>query len=398
MPLAVVLANFRRIPVVILVGFFTFVFYALATAGQSTAWNAHTQLARAILAGAFSLSEPYGTHELIRDTAGHVYIAYGPTAAFLLLPLVAIFGPAANQTLFSALFGALAVALWWATLGRLGVARQSQRWLTFLFAAGTPFAYYAAENGNNWAITHCVASLCLMAALYALVTEHAAWGGFFLGMAAISRNPVLLLAPVLLIFMLGRDAEGWRTIRYDWRKIGRFGLGIGIALAIAAYYNWERFGSVLENGYAQLLLTDPISAQGSKPTFALAYLAHNVPFYLFSPPVWLGKFPWFGPSGVGMSMLLATPVLWLLPWANYRKPSNLAALLGISVVQIFYWLFIGDGRGQFGMRYTTDYLPMVLLLVAAITRERFGVPAMVLTIMGVLVEIWGFITWHAMGW
>ena len=213
-----------------------------------------------------------------------------------------------------------------------------------------------------------------------------------------SRNPALFLLPAVAVQLLGPEAERWRDIRLDRRKIVWFWAGLVAVLSLMAYYNWARFGNPLENGYQRLWLTDPLGDYGKRPLFGLAYMAHDIPFYLTAPPVWLGRFPWYGPGLDGMSMLIVTPVLFLLPWVRYRKPANLAALVGIVLVQALYFVFAGDGRNQFGMRYTLDYLVMVLLLVASLTRERFGLGPRILTAIGVLVEIWGFVGWHAMGW
>jgi len=372
--------------------------YALATIGVRTGWISHTSLAYAILNGSFSLSEPYGTTELIRDPTGRVYVAYGPTAAFFLMPLVAFMGRNINQTVASAVFGAVAVTLWWAFLGTMTVSPRSRKWLTALFAVGTPYFFYAAEDGNNWAITHCVAGLCLMASFYLGRTGRPGFAGLFLGLGVLSRNPVLFLTPVALLVLLAPEAERWRDVRPDWRKLAFFGLGMAFSLGIGAYYNWERFGIAGENGYGPILLNDPISDFGRKPAFALEYARHNIPHYFLNPPVRFDRFPWYGPDIAGTSMLLVTPILWLLPAMDMRRPLNQVGLVCILAVQALYLVFIGDGRGQFGMRYATDYLPVVMLLIAGITAQRFGKFATFLPVTGVLVELWGFVTWRALRW
>ncbi len=380
------------------VGLLTFVIYAVASLGKSTGWNAHSRLAWAMLHGSFSLSPPYGTWELITDAAGHHFIAYGPTASFLLLPFVWLFGAATNQTLVSCLFGAVAVAFWWAYLEQAGTTLSARSWLTILCAGGTSFFFYAAQDGGNWGIPYTVAILGLMVALWAGSVRRPLLAGLATGAAIMSRNPELFLVPAIAMQLLAPDAESWREVRIDWPKLVRFAVGLAILGAILAYYNWARFGSVFDNGYQRLWLTDPLGDFGRRPLFSLAYAAHEIPFYLTAPPIWLGRFPWLGAGQAGLSMLLVTPVLWLLPFVNYRKPANLVALACALAVQALYFVFAGDGRNQFGMRYTLDYLVMVLLLVTSLTRERFGLGPRVLTVLGILVEIWGFVSWHAMGW
>jgi hypothetical protein len=97
-------------------------------------------------------------------------------------------------------------------------------------------------------------------------------------------------------------------------------------------------------------------------------------------------------------MFLAFPALLLLPLARWRMPLVQVSFACLAVVQAMYWVFIGDGRGQFGMRYTTDYLPLVMILLISALGTRFGRFAQILTVLGFLVEIWGMVTWRANGW
>lgn len=381
----------------------SFAAYGLATLGARTPWNAHTHLAWAILNGSYALPPPYGTSELIPDAMGRQFVAYGPTPAILLMPFVAVLGrDLVNQTLVSAFLGAIAVTLWWAFLGRMDVSPRSRTWLTVLFAAGTPFAYYAAQNGNNWAITHSVAVLGVMAAFFLARSGRPGWAGLCFGLAVLSRNPVILATPAVLFVALAPKAESWREagreIRANWPALATFALGAAVAFALGGYYNWERFGSPLDNGYARVLERDPATDFGRKPIFSLAYVWNNLRFYLLEPPGRLPGFPWFGPQGHGMSMFMATPALLLLFFVNYRKPLHLVSLASILAIQAFYLAYYWNGAGQFGMRYTTDYLPLLMLLVAGLTATRFGPGAIALTLLGMVVEVWGFATWHFMGW
>ena len=376
-----------------------FVVYALATLGRRTLWITHTSLAWSILNGTFSLMEPFGTTELIPDIPGKIFVAYGVTPSLFLAPFVAIFGRGINQTLACAAFGALAVAAWWAYLGRLpGIHSRSRTWLTVLFAAGTPFFFYSVYDGNNWAITHVVGGLCLMAAFAFSQSGHPGWAGLLFGLAVLSRNAILYLAPVMVLLVTAATAPAWREIRWDWRKLGLFAIGAAISLCYGAYYNWERFGNPFENGYNILLTHDPIADFGRRASFALEYAQRNIPFYLFHGPARLDKFPWYGPEIWGLGIFYATPALILAALADWRKPLHQVALICALAVQGLYFLFVGDGRTQFGMRYSLDYLPVMMLLIAAGTAHRFGRLPIILTVAGILVEIWGLVTWHAMGW
>src|SRR5271155_5507192 len=116
---------------------------------RGTVYNAHVYLAWAMLHGRFDLINPPGHFELAH-AAGRSYIAYGIGPSLLMLPLVALWGPAFNQSMFNAALGGLTAALWWSVTGLFGFDRWGRLWLTALFALGSMFCFAAGQSGNTW--------------------------------------------------------------------------------------------------------------------------------------------------------------------------------------------------------------------------------------------------------
>src|SRR3989304_10539328 len=90
--------------------FFSLVFAAYWATGEGhpNVYNYYVRLSDAFLHGRLYLTEnPTWLNELIPwDNSTKWYVVYPPLPAFLMMPLVAVFGLALDQTLVSLFFGA----------------------------------------------------------------------------------------------------------------------------------------------------------------------------------------------------------------------------------------------------------------------------------------------------
>ncbi|MEM1349521.1 MAG: hypothetical protein AAGI01_13240, partial [Myxococcota bacterium] len=106
-----------------------------------------------LLDGREMLLEP-GSYERAK-TKRRYFVSFPPGPAFLMMPLVAIFGWSTNDVLFTLFFAALNVALVFVLLeqlaigGRTGRSRRDNYWLTAMFALGTNH-YWCAVLGQVW--------------------------------------------------------------------------------------------------------------------------------------------------------------------------------------------------------------------------------------------------------
>jgi len=104
--------------------------------------------------------------------------------------------------------------------------------------------------------------------------------------------------------------------------------------------------------------------------FSLRYVPHQLYAILFRAPELIATWPFLKPSPEGMAVLFTSPVIlrllfgtvgrsrWL-PWG-----SPVALVLGLTLV------YFSTGWVQFGYRYSLDWWPFVLVLLAFALEER----------------------------
>jgi hypothetical protein len=359
---------------------------------RPTPYRASVALSHSILQGHFYLVDP-----MIAEATtfhGRRYVAYGVGPSLLMLPFVAIWGLNFNQCFFGSLLAALAVSLWWAILGQLEIYGERRIWLTLLMGLGSPLWFYGAHaSGSVWTLMHLTALFGVVLGLWDATGGKRGWvAGLGLGLAVLSRQPVLLSLP----FFLGMlwDGDNWGE---TLRKEGWFAVALGAALAFQGYYDFARFGNPFDNGYARVVGATPWNSWG---LFSVKYLRQNLRAYFFNFPARMPKFPWFDPGLWGFSVYISMPAIFLVLAADYRKRVNLLALSAIVAIQGLYLVYYWSGIAQFGDRYSMDYLPFVMLLAAMAVKERRWLrwPLIAVTVAGAVVEIWGIAWFTLHGW
>lgn len=189
---------------------------------------------------------------------------------------------------------------------------------------------------------------------------------------------VLALAfPTLSSFYSDWKNRAARMTQTGWQRL-RLLLAVGLPLLAGgvalAWYNDARFGSIVEFGVRyQLANVDYTQFEGS---FGLKYASENLRVYLLQPVDFLRRFPFislveYTPSNDRLSgLLLIAPffVLAFLPLfrlVSGRKNAALinpalflfagAAVVSAFIILIFYFV---------ALRYTLDFLPATLILIA----------------------------------
>ena len=85
-----------------------------------------------------------------------------------------------------------------------------------------------------------------------------------------------------------------RSNRKTIYAIASLGLPLAIGIALLGWYNWARFGSVLETGYSYQLSTPDLQRYGPK-LFLPVYILPNAYEYLVAPPQVDAVFPFLHP-------------------------------------------------------------------------------------------------------
>ncbi len=379
----------------------------------------------------------------ILDTAGNAtgraLIPFPPLPALVLLPFVAVFGLATNAQLIATFIGAIDVALAFWMLGRLPLDRTVRAATTIFLGLGTVL-WYAAELGSTWFLAHVVAVGLTLAAIAVALnadpraangddedtttpTSPAARGfpgldrrqflaGLLFGLACTARLTVIFGAP---FFVLVGGGGSWP------RRAISAGLGTAIPVAIFLAYNQVTTGHLMTPVYDVLYVQETgfYPQLNYHPGWAIEdprYLIQNLPLMVGGLPDILppckdpnavhGLFdatcPIIAPRDVGMSLFLTSPA-WLLGFLSLRwwgvDRLVTGAVLAVAAIATVNLMHFSQGWVQFGYRFSNDFAPFALILVAlAIQAIRRHWIAYALIGVSMAVNLWGVIWGHLFGW
>ena len=358
--------------------------------------------AMAFLHGQLSLTVPPPNLNDWARVGERWFVSFPPFPAVVMIPLVAFTGFQLNDVLFTALFAAANVALLFLVLERLRAAGDSARSqtenavLALLFAFGT-VAFYCSIRGEVWFTAEIlgVTTTCL----YLIASHrarHPALAGLAFGCSAITRTP-LVFAGVYFIYELlaPTGVFSWDELRLRRREILSKGLwfaGPVVALALPMMWmNQARFGSALEFGH-RFLWDNRSNADISRwGLFNYHYLERNLHAAFTRLPGldWpAGQLPRLTFDPDGMSLLVTTPLLWLVLWPSVRPRLHRLLWATTAAVSLPGFFYQNTGWRQFGFRFSLDYLPFLFLLLA-VGGRRMGRAFWILAAAGVAVNGWG---------
>ncbi len=376
---------------------------------EHTQYNHYALLADAWLHGRWDIAggpPAYAQNNDFVAFDGKTYISFPPLPAMLMLPLVKLSGGAENfrDGQFVIWLAGLAPAILFLVLEKLrrtGRAQRSEREnlvLAALFGFGTVY-FFTAVEGTVWFAAMVVATGVSAAyALFALDAERPLLAGLMIGLAYLSRPPVVLSALLFALEAVRASAAGglptggsWRqrlrvTIeRLDARALLRryalFSAPIVASFALVAWMNFARYHRASPLYFDHELLTVAWRTRmGKWGMINYHFLPKNLGIALTSLP-WLsprGESAAFGaPFKInehGLALWFTTPLyLWLL-WPKRfdgqpdRRWLYVVVLLAAALPATMDLLYQNSGWRQFGYRFSNDYA--VLLFVALALAER----------------------------
>jgi hypothetical protein len=424
---------------------------------QDTVQNNFVRLADAFLAGRVDMGPNAPQLEGFIELAyneGKGYIIPPPWPAVLLLPLVAIWGLGVNQSLISAILGAVTSSTVFGTTRSVAQRLSTRVWLTILVAFGTVF-WFAAANGAVWFFSHTVAVLFLFLAIYfTLARKNPLLAGLCLGAAFWTRQPTILTLPFFLI-MFSEDWLRWDTSlplwrRVNWRPVLLFGWGLGAFVLLSFVYNYIRWGTPLDASQHHLperVLAQPWFNHGP---FDPRYISRHVVTFFEMAPVVRSSEPYVLSNLNGSAIWLTTPAFFYALFAGWK--SRAAIVVGVSLLVVgisfvvlralsglwdsgfyreqlpmhlnilpFYvvigmalWFgrkdrfivacwaaiiptalmlftFAGTGWVQFGYRFQLDFMPFLFLLTAYAMGPDLKWHHKAMIILSVLLNLWAIL-------
>jgi hypothetical protein len=370
--------------------------YWAANNGGFMYFNYHLHLAFSFLQGRLWIASPPSWLTEFAFYQDRPYVYFDPFPSVFLLPFAARWGLQVNLAQVSMAVGALNVALLRLLLGVLGVRRSTANWTTLLFAVGTVH-FFAAMYGNTWLLAHLLAVAALtLAWLEATSQANPFLLGLLCAMAATSRSPALLGAPVLLFLVLERRRGAWL------RTVFEFSLPLLVTAVLLGLYNFARFDDLLNNGY---LMANQALLNPQHGSFSWRYIPQNIYQYFVRFPQLESVWPYLRLDDHGLSLLATTPAVLLLLRPGWSRHAPRAALrgwvaaAGCALILGLYLCYFWDGWQQFGSRYTLDFTPFLMVALALKNDERPGVwrwifPALV--VLSIAVNVWGVWWWQNM--
>ena len=358
----------------------------LLSKGPPPGQNHFVYLADAFLHGKLGVSDGGTSLAEIVPFNGNYYVVYPPMPAVLLMPFVAVFGTTFDQGLMSIFLACLAVAATWLMLKKTGANGTKALWLTALFGFGTCF-WFTASVGSAWYIEHVVAVLFLtLAIILALYKKSPFLIGVLLGFAFLARLPVVLSFPFFLLLIYQQN-NSWKP---RLKQAVYFAVGLSILVAVYELYNFGRWGVFSDLGYSLIpgIQTDPYFTSG---IFNISYIPRHIYAIFFQGPILLSSFPYFEPNWMGLGLFFTTPAFIYIFKGPWNKLSRYAALAVACILPIL--ITHGTvGFTQFGYRFSFDFTPFLMLLVAKGMSEKLTWTEKGLIILSLLVNLWGVVS------
>jgi hypothetical protein len=428
------------------------VVYAASNPLHIDFYDHYTWQADAWLHGRFGVAYPVSTGPYVNDyfqdvmplaaQPGYALVPFPPMPALFLLPLVAIFGLGAPASLFASVLGAVNVTLVWWLAERLTRSRRTAVAVAIFFGFGT-VAWYASSLGSTWFLAHVVAMFLTVLAISVAVeadrtavaqalnatgTQPAAaaelsearasddcrgrlrpyrpfLAGLLLGLATLARLTMVFGLPFLLLV-------GGGTLR---RRAVLATVGLALPVLALVGYNMAATGEPFNPAYGYVAARELHPVPGLyHPEWSIEdprYVPQNAVIALLwmpqvRPECGLAAFdPACGtvrPDPVGMSLLLVSPAYLLgLTVLPAIRRSRLVAGATLAALAIFLadLSHFSQGWVQFGYRFSNDFAPFLLLLVAlAIARRGLSRWVVGLIALSVVVNAWGVYWGGVQGW
>jgi hypothetical protein len=369
----------------------SFLIYFVSNPNPIAHYDYTFRIASALIHGELGLSEPPPLHLNEMVPFNDRYYSVFPLGSVLTMMPFALLGELGLISHFpgffiAALLAATATVLLFSLSAKYDDGRQRRLVLTLFPVFGSCMWANLAFAGA-WQIALGAAVVGQLASLYfILIRPSPALAGLFFAMAFGNRTEIILLAPIF-IYLIYRTQQTEGAAR--WHAIGRF-IAIPMALGIATLaYNYARFGSVFDFGYARIpgVLEEPWYQHG---IFSIHAIPGNIEAMLLETWRRVEKFPYLVPTGFGGSIFLSSPYLIYL----FRRGARDARLKSLSwcaigLLTLVLWCHGNPGGWQFSYRYAIELFPWIFLILLENGQKRVSPMEVILLGASIAINAYG---------
>ena len=299
------------------------------------------------------------------------YMQHSLGPAFLLIPLVLVFGMTVSQTLVSALVGAAGAVVVFAITRHFSSQLRTQIALTVLAVFGTQI-WFSAADGSVWHFALATAVFFVFSGIYfTLVRRNPLLAGAMFGAAFMCRPSTILGGMFAIVafsdMWLPPATEAGRSIlrRINLRPLVALAVGVAPFILLNSLVNYLRFGSPFESGYnyGEQVYQNNLAWVYVHGLFSPQYWSRHVAIVFEQMPIFSQSPPYIWPSWAGQAMWAVSPALLLGLFVHLRKWVWPARLAAFAIALSGAVLLIGAASAQLGMnRWTPASVPLGLHL------------------------------------
>jgi hypothetical protein len=341
---------------------------AVGIVGRGFPLDRAMAVAQSVAAGHLDADSLRGTVDSV-NINGHYFLAVGPLQVLPYLPFAYL--PDLQRYAGDLIGLAVGIPAAWLALplARAYGARGATAYWIAAFVAFGSLLLYSSVFGDFYHLAHAESFLALTLFLIEWAgRRRPAALGLLLGLSFLARPTTILAAIPFGLALLWRRRDAMRVAL-------QLGVPIGIALALYGWYNWARFGSPLEAGYSVSYVSDAsLEARRQLGVFSVRQVPENLRLALLALPDTLRHFPYLTANRFGMSMLLVSPALLTSLWAGFRRGGAGLLWVAAALVAVPVFLYYGGGANQYGFRYSLDFAPFLIALVAVGSNRWNGWP------------------------
>ncbi len=354
------------------------------------------RVAGRLLSGAISLSEPPPPwlNEFVPFRGGH-YSVFPLGAVISMIPAAFLKAIGLIRDMPGAWIAAiLAGATAWLLLA-IAERYHAPRIRAILMTAGVLFGTWMWTNltfAGAWQLALGFAVVGELGAIYFTIFDRRPLlAGAFFALAFGNRTEILLAAPLFFYFLNRAKAD---KITDDTKPIVKFAkfAAIPFVLGVATLvYNFVRFGSVSDFGYARIpgVLQEPWYRHG---IFSTQYMPDQAWQMLLKLWDIVPSFPYILPDPFSSSILLSSPFLVLILRIGAKDGAvKLASWLAIIALTFVLWMHGNAGGYQFGYRYAMVLLPWAFIILLESANRRISILEWSLYIFSIAANIYA--TW-----